>query len=556
MPRHAYSARLAPTDELGRPILATPAQRTALRILQVALVAVILAAATWKSFELDRFFVPKELVLNLAALLAGVLCLGAARRLQMSRVDMLLGAFLALSAASAALAQNPWNGVRALAVSVSGVVVFWSARSLGRAGLARPLVAVIGIAVALGAATSLAQAYGVRTDFFSINRAPGGTLGNRNFVAHLCAFGLPMLFLVALRAHRFFGTLLGAVGVAAVACTLVLTRSRAAWLGVAAVLAVFLVGWLLVGPARRSMRHWTRLMILLLSAAGGGVAAVTLPNTLHWNSDNPYAETASGLVNAREGSGAGRLKQWKNSAKMLADHPLLGVGPGNWAVRYPAYAPDNDPSMNDNEPGTTSNPWPSSDWVAYASERGVIAVVLLMMAFVGLGVTALHRMRAARDADEGLAALALAATLVGTVVVGTFDAVLMLALPSMLVWAALGVLSAGEPGRWEVPLAGPLRALGIAGLVALAGAFTVKSATQMMAMFVYDGAETVAGLQQAARLDPGSYRIQLKLARTSRKCTIRKPAADAAHALYPEAAAPKGLRRACGSSEHRRRRRG
>jgi len=555
MPRTAaVSAHLAPADELGRPTLATPAQRLALRILQAACILVILAAATYKTFELDRFFIPKELTLNLAALLTGVLCLGAARRAQVSRVDLLLGGFLALSAASAALAQNPWNGVRALAISVSGVVVFWSARALGRAGLSRPLVWAIGVAVALGAGVSLAQAYGVRTDFFSINRSPGGTLGNRNFVAHLCAFGLPVLFLCALRAHRLLGTLLGGVGVAMVACTLVLTRSRAAWLGVAAVLVVFLVGWLLVPPARRSMRSWSRLMVLLLCAGGGAVAAVMLPNTLHWNSSNPYAETAQGLVNAKEGSGAGRLKQWKNSAAMLAAYPLLGVGPGNWAVRYPHYARASDPSMNENEPGTTSNPWPSSDWVAFGSERGVAALVVLLLAFAGLGVAALHRMRAARDADEGLAALALAATLAGTAVVGAFDAVLMLALPSLLVWAALGVLSADEPGRWDVPLGVPVRGLGMLVLAAVTAAFAVKSGAQFLAMAVYDGADSVADLQQAARLDPGSYRIQLKLARSAGKCATRKAAADAAHALFPEASAPKGLRRACGSGGRRRRR--
>jgi O-antigen ligase len=544
--RSASSGRLSLADERGLPITATPAQRLALRILQAGCVLVVLAAATYKSFELDRFFVPKELTLNLAALLAGVLCLGAARRAQVSRVDLLLAGYLVLSAVSAALAQNPWNGVRTLAISASGVVLFWSARSLGRAGLSRPLIVALGAAVVLGAAVSLAQAYGVRTDFFSLNRSPGGTLGNRNFVAHLCAFGLPVLFLCALRAHRILGTVLGAVGVAAVGCALVLTRSRAAWLGVAAVLAVFLVGWLLVPPARRSLRSWTRLMILLLCAAGGAIGAVMIPNALHWKSDNPYAETAQGLVNAREGSGAGRLAQWKNTASMLAGHPLLGVGPGNWAVHYPRYADEGDASLNPNEPGTTSNPWPSSDWVAFASERGVAAVALLLLAFAGLGVAALHRMRAARDADEGLAALALAASLAGVLVVGAFDAVLMLALPSLLVWTALGVLSAGEPGRWEISLAAPVRALGMVLLVGVLGAFTVKSAAQLAAMAVYDGADTVAGLRQAARLDPGSYRIQLKLARTSTRCETRKAAADAAHALFPEASAPKGLRRSCG----------
>jgi O-antigen ligase len=552
--RTAPLGRLARADEHGRPVAASPAQRLALRVLQVACVVAVLAAATYKVFELDRFFVPKELVLNLAALLAAVLCLGAARRAQVSRVDLLLGGFLLLSAASAALAQNPWAGVRAFAVSASGIALFWCARSIGRAGLARPLLAAIAAAVVVGAATSLAQTYGVRTDFFSLNRAPGGTLGNRNFVAHLCAFGLPVLFLCALRAYRFLGTLLGALGVAAVAGTLVLTRSRAAWLGVAAVLAVFLVGWLLVPPARRSARHWTRLLLLLAAAAGGGAAAIVLPNTLHWTSSNPYAETAQGLVNAKEGSGRGRLLQWKNTAKMAAAHPVLGVGPGNWPVHYPRYARASDPSMSDADAGVTSNPWPSSDWVAFFSERGIVAGALLLLAFAGLAVAALHRMRAARDADEGLAALALAAMVAGAVVVGAFDAVLLLGLPSLLIWSALGVLSADEPGRWDVPVPVPLRALGMLLAVAVFGAFTLKSAGQILAMGVYASADRVAEVQRAARLDPGSYRVQLKLARSSAPCAVRRAAAERAHALYPEAAAAKRLRGTCGSGRRHRRR--
>lgn len=552
--RRAPMGRLARADDRGLPVDARPAQVLALRILQVAAVAVVVLAASYRVFELDRFFVPKELTLHLAAVLAGVLCLGAARRAQVSRVDVLLGGFLLLGAASAALAQNPWAAVRALGVSASGIVLFWAARSLGRAGLQRPLLVALAIAVVVGAGTSLAQTYGVRVDWFSLNRAPGGTLGNRNFVAHLCAFGLPLVFLAALRAYRLPGTLLGALGVAMLAGTLVITRSRAAWLGVVAALGVFLVGWMLVPPARRSARHWMRLLVLVAFAAGGVAASLLLPNTLHWKSDNPYAETAQGLVNAKEGSGRGRLLQWKNTMKMAASHPLLGVGPGNWAVYYPRYARASDPSMNDNEPGMTSNPWPSSDWVAFLAERGPAAFVMLVMAFVGLGVAALHRMRAARDPDEGLAALALAATLVGTVVVGAFDAVLMLGLPSLLLWTALGALSADEPGRWDVPLAAPLRALGMLLVLAVCGAFAVKSGAQVAAMSIFETAHGTGDLRQAASLDPGSYRIQLRLARSGAPCAVRKAAAESARSLFPTAAAPKGLARSCGTTRRRRRR--
>ena len=62
------------------------------------------------------------------------------------------------------------------------------------------------------------------------------------------------------------------------------------------------------------------------------------------------------------------------------------------------------------------------------------------------------------------------------------------------IWAALGALSATEPGKWDVRVPLPVRALGTLLALAVFGAFTVKSAAQLLAMGVYDGADRVADL--------------------------------------------------------------
>src|ERR1700716_3675007 len=157
-------------------------ERLALHVLQLGALAVVLAAAPYKAFDLDRFFVPKELVLHATALLATLLCLSRARRVGLGRVDQLLGLFLALGILSALFATNWWLAGRAVAVSLSGAACFWSARTVSRAGLQRPLLAALAFAAIIGAITSLLQAYGVRTEYVSLNRAPGGTFGNRNFM--------------------------------------------------------------------------------------------------------------------------------------------------------------------------------------------------------------------------------------------------------------------------------------------------------------------------------------------------------------------------------------
>jgi O-antigen ligase len=536
----------APPGPDGVPVLASasgPAERLALRVIQIGALAAVLAASTYKVYELDRFFVPKELVLHLVALLAGILAAAAFRRVAFTRVDALLLGFLVLGAVSAGLAANPWAAGRALAISVSGVALFWAARSLRESGLARPLLAALALAVVVGAATSLLQTYGVRTELFSLNRAPGGTLGNRNFIAHLAAFGLPLVLLAALRAWRTTGYLLWAVGVVLVAATLVLTRSRAGWLAFGAVVLVFLAAMLLSRPLRRHGRTWLRLFGVVVLAGGGVAAALAAPNTLRWRGENPYLESVRGVANYQEGSGQGRLIQYRRSLAMTADAPLLGVGPGNWAVRYPQYAAPDDPSLDRGAPGTTSNPWPSSDWVALVSERGLPAAVLLVLAFLGIAGAGFRRLVGARDTEEGLTAAALLGTLAAAAVAGAFDAVLLLALPTLLVWTALGALWAPGVARQGSVTRAP-QALLLALVALAAGAGAVRSAGQTVAIAISATRSDAASLERAARLDPGNYRVRLRLARSGSREQRCRHALDA-QALYPNARAARGLSRGC-----------
>ena len=95
--------------------------------------ACVLAVLPYRSFDLDRFFAPKELALHAAALASGLAALVSARRMSLTRADHALVVWLLLSAASALFATNHALAFRALAVSVSGAVIFWSARGAASA---------------------------------------------------------------------------------------------------------------------------------------------------------------------------------------------------------------------------------------------------------------------------------------------------------------------------------------------------------------------------------------------------------------------------------------
>ena len=208
----------------------------AIRILFfIGAIAVVLAAAPYRMFDLDRFFSPKELVLHTVSLALVLLSLRRAKTLELCRIDLLLALYLSLSFASAVFAGDHWLAARALAITLSGAGVFWTSRAAAEdADTRRLIIVAAAMAAVIGAVTSLAQAYGMTSEFFSLNRVPGGTLGNRNFVAHLAAICMPALILATITARRSWTAAVGAAGMLIVTAALVLSRSRAAYMGLLA----------------------------------------------------------------------------------------------------------------------------------------------------------------------------------------------------------------------------------------------------------------------------------------------------------------------------------
>jgi hypothetical protein len=246
--------------------------------------------------------------------------------------------------------------------------------------------------------------------------------------------------------------------------------------------------------------------------------------------------------------------QYEHSLRMAASHPLFGVGPGNWPVVYPEYVPRGDRSMNPSEPGMTFNPWPSSDWIAFIAERGPVAAVLLALAFFGIAASAFRQLvrrprrqeltAQGRDVDDALLETTLLATIAAALLAGLFDAVLLLPLPTLLVWTTLGALWTAEESsvsaRWRVG-----RGAAVVAVIALAAIGAFRSGSQLLAMEMYAADNDRPSLERASQIDPGNYRLHLRLARIERR-RQRCEHARAAHSLFPNADAARALARGCG----------
>ena len=135
--------------------------------------------------------------------------------------------------------------------------------------------------------------------------------------------------------------------------------------------------------------------------------------------------------------------------------------------------------------------------------------------------------------------------------VGAFDAVLLLPVPALYVWSLAGALLPAEPfpeaaaGRMAV-------ARGVAPWWSWpsAPALTWRSVQQVRAMELIAVWGRLSTRAEAAAMDPGSYRIQVMVAQSYRRrgrCKEAMPYARQAARLFPDAAEPQAILRACGA---------
>jgi probable O-glycosylation ligase (exosortase A-associated) len=173
--------------------------------------------------------------------------------------------------------------------------------------------------------------------------------------------------------------------------------------GAVALLAVLAVVWL------ASPRKMLFLVLVGILSVGVYLAA-----------DQKYWDRMATTTDTAEGTARERIESWKAGWEMFKDHPL-GVGSGNFAVRFPEYQSD---YMTRSMWGRQAH----SLWFTLLSELGIPGV-LLYLSLLGWNVRDLLRLRRlSRDEPvHGYAhymSVAFIASLVGYLTAGTFLSVL------------------------------------------------------------------------------------------------------------------------------------
>lgn len=447
--------------------------RGARTTLGVTMVGAALVVLPLPVEGLERFQLPKEWLLSLGALAAAVGWLRRPARLD--AVDLWGLAFGAATLLSALASPAPETALRLAGLTAAALGLFLLARRA-------PALEAVVLAASAVAAVALLEALGVVAGLSGYGRAPGATLGQRNTVAHLCVLASPAAWHLAATAtgrRRVMALVAGGLLAAAV----VVTRSRAAWV----TLPVGLLAWLVAGGSRR----------LVAAMVGVGVAAaLLLPTRLAWKVERPYRDTFARLLDAEQGSGHGRLVQYRTSLRLLPEAPLLGVGPARWWVEYPRVAAPDDPGLHRH----LREPLPrqlASDVVALPVERGLLGLALALAWLLGLVRAIGHGPTRA----VGLATVAVALPVM------VLDSVLGLASGAC---AAALLFGSVAPPAGEAPA--PIAHRAAVAALALALGAAVVLATGRLAALVVRAEGSLASRERALRLAPDDLSTRLALA--------------------------------------------
>lgn len=174
------------------------------------------------------------------------------------------------------------------------------------------------------------------------NYKPYGFMTNRNLFGSAQALALPFAIYVFYAGKKTW-KIVGGSSFAVIIISLVLSQTRAAWLSGIAVLIASTVLVLIFIPALRKKWMLSSLAAIVVIAAIVSLLIITdkessLARSVKERAASLAVKTSSGSeaeVNITE-----RLKLLKKTMTMIGDHPVTGVGAGNWKVMIPSYGLD------------------------------------------------------------------------------------------------------------------------------------------------------------------------------------------------------------------------
>ena len=421
---------------------------------------VLVPLVYWEGLR-DYTLTPKLLILQgVLVLVFTAWLVSGSRNFHLPPLGLPALCYLLANAASLLYATDRTAGLLEGTKILSGFLLFLAvANRLQPHQIPRILKAgtLTGIAVSL---IGIAEYLGWRPLNIPSAGLPSATLGFRNLAAMYLIQNLPLslaLFAVA-RSRTWIWT--AALAAALMSVFLVYTRTRGAWIGLVGSALVTLI-LLIATRSERNLSVFKSRRIPAASALALAAVLALLPLGLPKVGPQSIDEKKTGVGTAltsiaQTGGDRGRLIMWKHTLEMVAEHPLLGDGLGNWAVHYPRY------DRGDRVTFYGAPERPHNDLLWILSELGLPGFLCYLWLGIAILQTAWKRLQSPDNPTRWIAAACLAGLLAITGH-SLFSFPRERIPPTLFFWLSVGLLSSLDRSRPRMAV-GAIPARAVVGL--------------------------------------------------------------------------------------------
>jgi len=225
-----------------------------------------------------------------------------------------------------------------------------------------------------------------------INYSISSCLANKNFYSETVLIAVPFLVAGMINLNRVW-KIISAITLLFAISTLLILKTISAWVAAGTAIIFFmaaliifrqgLIGIIILNRKKIVSYLIAVVLILIVAAAftfkyarfnSGIIKRITLAKDYI---SNLSKMEMTGQMN--DNSVYERLILWRNSVKLIQDHPVLGAGLGEWKIQFPAYGMGAARYMN---AGFIRFTRPHNDYLHIASESGLVGLICFIMIFI------------------------------------------------------------------------------------------------------------------------------------------------------------------------------
>jgi O-antigen ligase/tetratricopeptide (TPR) repeat protein len=210
-----------------------------------------------------------------------------------------------------------------------------------------------------------------------------GNTGNINVFAASLGIKIPFILLGIIKftkQSKWFAALSLFLAIT----SLLLTSSRASFIGLCLVITVFVFGYLRINGLK-TVVFKDITVVVLLAVSSFLVVNITFKSAKGTGRYESVTSRVGQITNRADGSASARLMYWSNGLKMIKDKPLLGIGLGNWKMESLPYEKY---QIDDSHISGHAH----DDFIEIMSETGVVNGLLYFSFFVFLFVQNVKRL--------------------------------------------------------------------------------------------------------------------------------------------------------------------